>query len=172
MRQTFQGTALKITLILLSALLSTFAYADLAEMHQQNCESEVAKKAMGKTGSCRIVIAPKPTTSTGRCTGNAFETIPCTLTYSSIGADAVMNLTCGEDPANPMINQDMQGRSVTYNVATIISKPGQKEAIINDPDEYKLVSNSVISLLQIGTASSIVMYLENSSLSFTNVQCN
>lgn len=173
MPQTFQGTFLKLTLILLSALISTFAYADLAEMHQQNCESEEAKQLMGGTGSCRIVIALKPLISAGRCTGTVFGTIPCIVTYiSSNSAGASINLTCGEDISNPMINQDMDAKGRSYNVATIFTKPDQKETIINDGNDYKLVSSSALSLMLIGTSASIVMSLENGNVPFSNVNCN
>ena len=172
MPQTFQGTHLKLSLILLSVFISTFAYADLAEFHQKNCDAPEAKKFIGTNGSCRIVIAPKALETMGQCTGNVFGDTPCTVTYVSNKGGAAMNLTCGEDLKNPVINQDMDAKGVSYNVATILTKENQKETIVNDKNDYKIVSNPALKVILVGTDASIILSLENGSVPFTDVKCN
>src|SRR5690606_6740044 len=112
----------KLTLIALSlALVSSLAHADLAEDHAKNCQTSEAISLAGKTGSCRVVVAPKKIETQGFCVGTLLGALPCGVTYISIKEGALINLTCGTDASNPTIDEDMLSEAIGYNVATLIT---------------------------------------------------
>ena len=143
----FWESVLKFKLIALSlALVSSLAHADLAEDHAKNCQTSEVKSLAGKTGSCRVVIAPKKIETQGFCVGKLMGALPCGVTFIAIKEGAFVNLTCGTNPDAPSINEDMMAEAIGYNVATLISKENSRDVVLNDSNEYALISNRLIDI--------------------------
>lgn len=158
---------MKFTLIALSLLFSTLAQADLAQVHQRNCETLEAKNLVSQGGSCRIVIAPKKFSKSVMCMGKFLEMYVCRVTFAS----GILNMTCGVDLNTPVMNQDMEAEGLSYNVATILKNAGGREVILHDEVEYGLISNSALSILMVGKDADITLRFEQSQVSLTEVVC-
>jgi hypothetical protein len=172
---------LKLSFFALSlALLSSLAHADLALEHQKECETEEVKSLMGKSGSCRIVVAPKKIEKQGYCAGILMESLPCVVSYISIKEGAAMNLTCGTDPDDPLINQNMPLEALGYNLALMIKNFNGDDVIRNDKNEYSLFSNDLVNMLVVESSrdgvavktGGISMILETGPVALTNVTCH
>ncbi|WP_408098635.1 hypothetical protein ACJVC5_06910 [Peredibacter sp. HCB2-198] len=163
---------MKLALIVLTALLSTFAHADLAEVHQKNCQKSDVKELMGETGSCRIVVAPTKYTGSesGSCTGT-FMDIPCSVSYITEESISALNITCGLDPRNPMMSQDMKATGSSYNVATIIKTSEGKDIIQNDETNYNVVSSNSLRLTITGETTTIALLFPAGDSYLNDVHC-
>ncbi len=171
---------MKQSLIALAlVLVSSVSLADVAEIHQKNCETPEAKKLMGATGSCRIVLAPKKIEKQGMCTGTFMGSLPCAVTFVAVPEGAAMNLTCGTDANAPVINQDMEAEASGYNVATLIRKADGQDVVQNDKNEYSMFSNrmvdvSIVDSMVNGVAVStgtVLLSLQSGQVPLSNVVC-
>lgn len=171
---------MKQSLLALSLILvSSVSFADIAENHQKNCETPEAKKLMGTTGSCRIVIAPKKIEKQGLCTGTFMGSLPCAVTFIAVKEGAAMNLTCGTDANAPVINQDMEAEASGYNVATLIRKADGQDVVQTDKNAYTMFTNrmvdvsivdSVVNGVAVSTGS-VSLSLQSGQVPLTNVVC-
>lgn len=171
---------MKHSLLAFSLLaLSSVAFADLGEMHAQNCETPAVKSMIGSTGSCRVVIAPKKIEKQGVCTGVFGNSLPCTVTFISNSSVSGLNLTCGNDPKTPVINQDMEAEATGYSVATLIRKADGQDVVVNDENEYSFFTNRMIDVYVVEsesngvatTSGNIVLSLQSGAVSLSNVTC-
>ena len=161
---------LKLALIIISTLLSTLAFADLAELHQRNCETPEVKELMGEKGSCRIVAAPKKFTASGTCTGTFMEMFPCKVTYIAEESISALSITCG-DPTNPVMSQEMKANSLGYNIATLIKDSEGKTIIQNDETDYKNIQSNALNVAIINDAISIALTFPSGDINLSNVSC-
>lgn len=162
---------MKFALIVLTALLSTFAHADLAEVHQKNCQKSDVKELMGETGSCRIVVAPTKYTGSGSCTGT-FMDIPCHVSYIAEESISALSVTCGLDPKNPVMSQDMKATGTRYNVATMIKTSEGKDIIQNDENSYKVISSTALRFSIIGDTTTIALLFPAGDAYLNDVSCS
>ena len=158
---------------LVVALTSSFAFADLAtDLQRKNCATE--------TGSCRVIVAPKKIEKQGYCVGLFMGQTPCVVSYISVKEGAAMNLTCGADPKNPILDQDMPAEVLGYNVATLISKVDGQDIVKNDPSDYIMISNRMVEVMitsldnngVITSSGQIQLSLQSGPVALTNVSCN
>ncbi|WPU65696.1 hypothetical protein [Peredibacter starrii] len=161
---------MKFALIIFSTLLSTLAFADLAEMHQQKCETAEVKELMGENGSCRIVAAPKKFTASGTCTGTFMEMFPCKVTYIAEDSISALSITCG-DPSNPVMSQEMRANSLGYNIAALIKDSEGKTIIQNDETEYKSIQSNALKVVLDNNTINIALTFQAGDINLTNVSC-
>lgn len=144
----FRERSLKHSVLAVTLLaLSTLAQADLGELHARNCEAPEVKTLMGKTGSCRVVVAPKKIETLGSCSGTFMGQLACVVTFAVSPEGAAMNLTCAKDPNNPVINQDMEAEGSGYNVATLVRRANGQDLVINDRSNYALINNKMVEVV-------------------------
>lgn len=166
-------------LFLALALASSVAFADPAEKLQKNCETPEVKSLMGATGSCRVIVAVKKVKKEGVCAGTLMGSLPCVVTYFSVSAGAAMNITCGPDATFPVINQDMEAEAAGYNVAILIKKADGQDVVLNDKNEYSMITNRMVDVSIVDTVVAgvqvsrglILLSLESGQVALTNVTC-
>lgn len=151
--------------------VSSLAHADLAEdLQKKNCAEA--------SGSCQVVVAPKKVERQGYCVGIFMGKLPCVVSYISVKEGAAMNLTCGTDPENPVLNQDMAAEALGFNVLTLISKDG-KDSAKNDPNSYTMISNRMVEVMivdndvngVITSTGEVSLSLQAGKVPLTNVTC-
>jgi hypothetical protein len=131
---------LKVLFAILGVLFILPAWADRAEEFQKMCDSSEIKRAMGSHGSCRIVVAPKPVSMQGTCTGKLLN-FPCTAIFNS--ADKSVQFTCIQDDGTPL-DLSFLGDFKSYRVAALVS--GEKAMVKNDPIVYKQISGPALNI--------------------------
>lgn len=156
--------------------VSSLALADLAEDHAKNCLRSDVKNLMGPNGSCRILITPKKIQKSGSCSGVFQKNLPCVATFNSESKDSALNLKCGTDLANPILDQDMEAEFAGYNLTTIVKTSEGKDVVVEDRNQYSIVTNKMIliQLSQSDTADKarFTMDLENGQIDLEDVTCN
>lgn len=152
--------------------VSSLAHADLAEdLQKKNCAN------LGD--ACRVIVAPKKIERQGYCVGIFMNKLPCVVSYISVKEGAAMNLTCGTDPENPVLNQDMAAEAIGYNVATLITQPDGKNNLNNDPNSYSMISNRMVEVMIVDndengvvtTTGEVSLSLQAGKVPLTNVTC-
>lgn len=170
------GPPLKTVLsIFLTLLICGLSFADVGEDLQKNCESPNAPVAKGDKGTCRVVVAVKKVDKEGVCEGIFSGKLKCQVQYLKSTEGAALNLLCG-DIKSPVINQDFSADITVFNNLSIFRDAKGKENIVNDPNEYTLISSRMVELSlkedqnhqRTGTISII---LEKGSIPLTNVVC-
>lgn len=161
------------SILALSVLVATsFAHADLAEdLQRKNCSNE--------SEACRVIVVPKKVERQGYCVGVFMRSLPCVVSYISVKEGAALNLTCGTDPQNPVINQDMAAEAMGYNVATLISKADGNHIVKNDSNDYSIISNQMVEVKIVDTdvngvvttSGEIALTLQAGKVPLTNVTC-
>lgn len=155
---------MKASLFALSLVVfSSLAHADLAELHQKKCEG---------VADCRVVITPKKMLKQGMCVGIFMGSLPCAVSYLSAEEGAMMNLTCGTDPAKPVIDQDMAAEALGYTV-TALSKKADGQTVVNtDAFEYGIISNRMVDVsILSATTAEVGITLQSGRTTLTNVSC-
>lgn len=161
------------TLIFLS-LLSLPAFADFSDDHTKLCSTPEVKKLMGKTGSCRIIIAPNdiPEVS-GHCEGKLSD-ITCRVMVLKTSDSASMNLLCGEE-SSPLLTQVLDADVLSYNVAAIVETSRGEFVTMNDPKDYFLLSSNALDV-QLARGENMqgkmVLTLQDRSIALSGVTCN
>ena len=161
------------SIIALSVLtLSSFAHADLAlELQAKNCANE--------SSHCRVIVAPKKIEKQGYCVGIFMKNLPCLVSYISVKEGAAMNITCGTDPQNPVLNQDMAAEAMGYNVATLTKNAAGEDVLRNDTNGYSMISNRMVEVNLIdsdsngilSTKGEIYLSLQMGRIPLTDVTC-
>lgn len=164
---------MKASFLALSVLMiSTVVHADLAELHSKKCDSPEVKALTGTSGSCRVVITPKKITNQGMCVGIFMGSLPCSTTYLATEEGAMMNLTCGEDPTKPIIDQDMEAEAMGYTVTTLIKKADGQNIVKTDTMDYVIISNRMVDInLLSPTTAEIGITIESGRTTLTDVTC-
>lgn len=181
MPQTFSGELLlRLSLLAFSLLtFSSVALADIATDLQEVCQSPEVKRLTGSTGSCRIVVAPKKAEKRGLCQGTFMNSLPCAVRFLSTKDGALLNITCGTDPKNPAIDQDMMAEGSAFNVAAMIRKADGQDHVMNDKSEYTMITSQMVEVILIDTVNAgikttkgeINLSLQGGKVPLTNVVC-
>ncbi len=131
--------------------------------------------ARGEKGSCRVVVAPKNVDKEGLCEGIFSGKLKCQVQYLKTSEGAALNLLCG-DSKSPVINQDFKADITVFNNLAIVRDAKGKESIINDPNEYTLISSRMVELSlredqNQKRSGSISILLEKGKIPLTDVVC-
>lgn len=159
------------------SLLSFEALAiDLAETHQALCSSDEVKSQMGKTDTCRIVIATsKAEEIEGTCTGKFRGVMPCTAAFAAGSGGAGVHLICGFDQANPALDQGMEAELAAYKVAAVVSGLNGSQLVINDRGEHGILDSGMMSIMlskyESVTTARISLNLQSGAEELTDVVC-
>lgn len=169
---------MKILLLSLLSLVSFAASAiDLAETHQALCSSEEVQSQMGKTDTCRIVIATsKAKEIEGVCTGKFRGVMPCTAAFAANDTGAAgIHLICGFDSANPALDQGVDAELSAYKVAAVVSGPNGSQVVVADKGDHGIIDSGMMSIMlsKYGstTTARISLNLKDGSEELTDVVC-
>lgn len=165
---------MKVLFVVLGILFILPAWADRAEEFQEMCNTSEIKRAMGPRGSCRIVVAPRPVSLKGTCTGKLMD-LPCTAIFNSL--DKSVQFTCLQND-DSSLDLSFLGDFKSYRVAAIVS--GETSMVRNDPVVYKQISGPSISINlnevtvdgNVTVVPSIVWANEAGSLELSEVECH
>lgn len=170
---------MKVFFVITLLILSANTHADLAQHFEAKCKTEENNLLMGPIGHCQIVLAPFPGHRKGLCTGLYMGTLPCTITFVSNKSGSMLNLSCGANPMNLIINQDLSAEAIAFTVATMIKKSDGQDLIKLDKKEYFNISSSILDVtlseaninnLKLVTGS-ISISLNDKPVALTNVNC-
>jgi hypothetical protein len=164
-----------VSSILLTLLISGITYADVGEDLQKICDTSSVLMARGEKRSCRVVVAPKNVDKEGLCEGIFSGKLKCQVQYLKTSEGAALNLLCG-DSKSPVINQDFTADVTVFNNLAIVRDAKGKESIINDLNEYTLISSRMVELSlkedqNQQRTGSISIILEKGKIPLTNVVC-
>lgn len=155
--------------------ISSVAVADQAENRQAICHSPQAKSLMGERGSCRVVIAPMKIEKRGSCRGLFQSSLPCIVTFEANSTDSLMNILCGTDLSNPVLNQDLEAQILGYKTIAIAKDSEGIDHLISDHNTYSLITHPLVELQTIedsmGVKGEITLALEQGSVNLTDVVC-
>lgn len=154
------------------ASFSSFAFADLAQRHMVNCESEEVKSLMGDNGSCRLLIKSKPLLHKGSCTGLLQQTLPCTVFLLSDGTQTEMGLRCGFDPEKPMIADDSLAEAIQYKVLAVVESNDGKQILQQDTATYKAFLGNNVEVYMSEKGAEVNLNTEIGILKLSQVSCN
>ena len=162
------------TFVALALIFSVSAFADFSDDHLKICSTPEVQKLIGKSGSCRIVIAPNDISEvSGHCEGKLSD-ITCRVMVLKTSDSATMNLLCGEE-SSPLLTQVLDADVLSYNVAAIVKTSKGEYLTINDPKDYFLLSSSALDVqLARGEAMAgkMILTLQNRSITLKDVSCN
>ncbi len=164
-----------VSSILLTLLISGLTYGDVGEDLQKICDTPSVLMARGEKGSCRVVVAPKNVDKEGLCEGIFSGKLKCQVQYLKTSEGAALNLLCG-DSKSPVINQDFKADITVFNNLAIVRDQKGKESIINDLNEYTLISSRMVELSlkedqNQKRSGSILILLEKGKIPLTDVVC-
>lgn len=159
--------------VLLALVLLSFSFvvmADLAVDLQRICQSPEVRSEIGTTGSCSVVIAPKKIKQSGTCQGTFMTNLPCTIKYSVDEAGGFLNLICGTDLLNPVIEQEMEAKGLGLESAAIVRTEDGRTVVVNDKSSYSLVSNEMVEMTFVETAKALFKGNSRSTTISINLQ--
>ncbi len=156
-------------------MISGLTYGDVGEDLQKICDTPSVLMARGEKGSCRVVVAPKNVDKEGLCEGIFSGKLKCQVQYLKTSEGAALNLLCG-DSKSPVINQDFKADITVFNNLAIVRDQKGKESIINDLNEYTLISSRMVELSlkedqNQKRSGSILILLEKGKIPLTDVVC-
>ncbi len=148
------------------------ANADMILSFVKTCQSEEAKSLMDPKSSCRTVIVPKEVKEkSGSCTGLYNQSYPCKVSFGPKLGEFEISVHCTRNQ-QPVRFDSFSGNIFGFNAAGVIKKEDGKEAIVNDPNDYFIISSEKI---EIGLSERRVDGLVKKEAyisTLTNVVCN
>lgn len=160
------------------AIFSLQALAlDLGEKHAVFCSSAEVSSQKDQTDSCRITLGLLNATSLqGTCTGKFMDVIPCATLYVASAQGAAMQIICGADPQNPLLDQVVEAKPLSYNIAAVVSKADGSEVVVNDPALHTIFESSMMTLTlsktQSAISGSVTLNMQSGEVQLTEVTCN
>lgn len=164
-------------LALVVLALTSIAHADIAEDLNAECSTnQEILKHKGRSGSCRVVIAPKPVDTRGACRATSGD-ITCLAVFVSNTQGSAMKLTCYTDPKEPILDHTFKVKSSGLSAAFIIKKADGTDFVINSEKTFLNFStdNVIVDVVEdakAGTKSGqIVIMTEQGPAVFGNAFC-
>lgn len=165
-----------IALFLLS--LTSFAYADLGQVLDEKCSHKEIKDLIGSTGSCRVVVAPKPLIKKGACAGTLYGTLKCVVSYFSTRDQGAMNITCMSG-SSKTIDETMEAEGIAYSSVMILKTASGHDLVGNNPEDIHVISNGAITMLLAETNingekeifGEVTLKLESRNYTLTDLVC-
>jgi hypothetical protein len=152
-----------------------FAHADIAGDLNQECSTnpEIVKQK-GPSGTCRVVLAPKPIVTRGACRGQSGDLV-CIAAYHAQLNDSSMKLICYKDLSNPIIDTTFPIKASAMDSAFIIRRPDGANFVVSNDKQYLNFSseNVVVTVVEDKKKRSgnIVLMTEKGPVIFENAFC-
>lgn len=140
----FPGVSVKFSALLLVIFsLSVFAQDELGSEVGKYCETAEIKKLIGKTGSCRVIVAPKNFNRKLTCSG-VLGTLNCQTIFDPLKMEK-LNLFCHSD-GKPQINYDFESKGVSHNIAVLVKKADGTDAVEIASSEITIISSDTVNI--------------------------
>ncbi len=168
---------MKILMLLSLCFLSAQAFAlDIGEESQAFCDSDQVKAQMGQKSSCRIVIGHRAAKENqGICVGVFKAAMKCQVIYVVNKQGSGMEIKCGTDLANPVLDQTIGATAQDYTVAAVVTRDNQSKVVMNKSGAHSLIEAGMVTLLTSSDEGQkegrIILNLKTGPSELTNVQC-
>ena len=122
------------------------ANAEMILSFVKTCQSEEAKSLMDPKSSCHTVIVPKEVKEkSGSCTGLYNQSYPCKVSFGPKLGEFEILVYCTRN-LQPVRYDSFSGEIFGFNAAGVIKKEDGKETIVNDSNDYFLITSEKMEI--------------------------
>lgn|GEM_PF-3721615 len=121
---------------------------DLGLKFKSMCEGKYVQSLMGKTGSCHVVISPKPVRPFNMSCKTSFTGVPCEakIDVATTGYSGKLSFSCTAQDGSKVMENEQISEMFSYDVTAYITTPSKKIHLIRDPKEYLEASSGFLDV--------------------------
>ncbi len=160
---------------LFTLAISTASGADLGVEVGKLCDRADVRRARGRDGTCRVVVAPRKVVRKVTCNGTFLRSMNCEVDLDAGPESALVGVTCGANLRRPTIAQESLAAVTAFRNAAVVTDAGGAVSVVEDSADHLVAMSELAQLTLVDgggqLSGTVELTLPNGRVPLTGVVC-